>query len=161
MTIKQRTKNMNKLIKFMRKYPHSFNMNWAGSILTKLDDNKLAFSRIIPPENLYAVISNNECGAACCIIGYTNAVSDARADSNSVADFLGIDSNIAHELCYPEFYTRFYPELSYDTTDVEVGIKFIKQVCEEQNDLQRVRSANRRRTGVGQGVVSSVNSNCE
>jgi hypothetical protein len=146
MTIKQRTKNMNKLIKFLRKYPHSFNMNWVGTILTKLDDNKLAFSRIIPTENLYAVISNNEWGAACCIIGYTNAVSDARNEDRGVADFLGIGSNIAHQLCYPEVGTRFYPELTYQTTDVEVAIKFIKQVCEEQNDLQRVRSANSRRT---------------
>jgi hypothetical protein len=146
MTIKQRTKNMNKLIKFMRKHPHSFDMAWIGSVKRK--SNYGVVWDIIPTANLHGVISNNTCGSACCIIGYTQAISYVESrfmENESVSKFLGIDSEIANQLCYPSEQSRFYPELSYRTTDVEVAIKFIKQVCEEQNDLQRVRSANRRR----------------
>lgn len=148
MTIKQRTKNMNKLIKFMRKYPHSFNMCCVGAIVPTAENNDIKFS-ILNLSAFHAAITTNACGAACCIIGYTNAVTnDGTSDSRftHVHEFLGVSIPVETELCYPGPGTRFYPELSYDTKDVEVGIKFIKQVCEEQNDLQRVRSANSRRT---------------
>ena len=147
MTIKQRTKNMNKLIKFMRKYPHSFNMGCVGSIVPTAENNDIKFS-ILNLYEFHGAISTNACGAACCIIGYTNAVTnDGTINSGftHVHEFLGVSEKVATELCYPGLGTRFYPELTYQTTDVEVGIKFIKEVCEEENDLQRARNINRRR----------------
>jgi hypothetical protein len=148
MTIKQRTKNMNKLIKFMRKYPHSFNMGCVASIVPTAENNHIRFA-ILNFYSVHEAISTSACGAACCIIGYTNAVTNDGTSASRwthVHEFLGVSGEAETELCYPALGTRFYPELSYDTKDVEVGIKFIKQVCEEQNDLQRVRSANSRRT---------------
>jgi hypothetical protein len=138
---------MNKLIKFMRKYPHSFNMNYVGTIVSTAENNDIKFS-ILNLYEFHGAISTNACGAACCIIGYTNAVTnDGTSDYRftDVHEFLGVSEEVARELCYPGLGTRFYPELSYDTKDVEVGIEFIKEVCEEQNDLQRARNINRRR----------------